>query len=81
MGDGLAFFFQKDLQRELHSELSGKFRQAVLWSFGNQPQVNANALFKAIDRPGTDEEMLVDVLCTATNKEIIEIKMAYQGGE
>ncbi|VDD81476.1 unnamed protein product [Mesocestoides corti] len=70
--------FGKDLKRELHSELSGNFRQAVLWSFGDRAHVNAQALFKAIDRPGTDERMLVDVLCTATNEEIQEIKEAYQ---
>lgn len=38
------------------------------------------ALFKAIDRIGTDELMLVDVLCTATNEEIEEIKAAYLDG-
>lgn len=66
------------MKKELHGELSGHFRQAVLWSFYDQAHVNASALFKAIDRPGTDERILVDVLCTATNSEIIAIKAAYQ---
>uniref|UniRef100_A0A0R3X1P8 Annexin n=1 Tax=Hydatigena taeniaeformis TaxID=6205 RepID=A0A0R3X1P8_HYDTA len=69
--------FGKDLRSELGHELSGKFKQAVLWSFGDKAHVNATALFKAIDRTGTDELMLIDVLCTATNKEIEEIKDAY----
>ncbi|KAL5108820.1 Annexin A7 [Taenia crassiceps] len=69
--------FGKDLQSELSHELSGRFKQAVLWSFGDRAHVNAMALFKAIDRAGTDELMLIDVLCTATNEEIEEIKEAY----
>ncbi|VUZ52612.1 unnamed protein product [Hymenolepis diminuta] len=69
--------FGKDLLKELKSELSGKFEQAILWSFNDKPHVNATALFKAIDRPGTDESMLIDVLCTATPAEIEEIKVAY----
>ncbi|KAM3176047.1 hypothetical protein ACTXT7_007277 [Hymenolepis weldensis] len=69
--------FGKDLLKELKSELSGKFEQAILWSFNDKPHVNATALFKAIDRPGTDESMLIDVLCTATPAEIEEIKAAY----
>ncbi len=43
--------------------------------------MNATALFKAIDRPGTDELMLIDVLCTATNEEILAIKAAYDDGK
>ncbi|KAH9284091.1 Annexin A7 [Echinococcus granulosus] len=70
--------FGKDLQDELGHELSGKFKQAALWSFGDKAHVNAMALFKAIDRAGTDELMLIDVLCTATNEEIEEIKEAYE---
>uniref|UniRef100_A0A0R3WA18 Annexin n=1 Tax=Taenia asiatica TaxID=60517 RepID=A0A0R3WA18_TAEAS len=69
--------FGKDLQNELSHELSGRFKQAVLWSFGDKAHVNAMALFKAIDRAGTDELMLIDVLCTATKEEIEEIKAAY----
>nr|CDS27550.1 annexin [Hymenolepis microstoma] len=69
--------FGKDLLKELKSELSGRFEQAVLWSFNDRAHVNATALFKAIDRAGTDELMLIDVLCTATPAEIEEIKAAY----
>lgn len=69
--------FGKDLLKELKSELSGRFEQAILWSFNDKAHVNATALFKAIDRMGTDELMLIDVLCTATPTEIEEIKAAY----
>ena len=73
------FHFQ-DLKNELGRELSGKLKQAVLWSFGDSAHVNANALYKAIVRPGTDESMLIDVLCTATNEEILRIEDAYLNG-
>lgn len=65
----------------MKGELSGNFEQAVLWSFNDKAHVNATALFKAIDGAGTDESMLIDVLCTSTPAEIEEIKDAYLDGE
>ncbi len=73
-------FFQ-NLQSAIRSDTTGKFRQSLLWSFLDRPHLNATALFKAIDRPGTDELMLIDVLCTATNEEIVAIKAAYDDGK
>ncbi len=71
----------KDLIERLRKELSGDFRQAVEWSFYDRAHVNAAALKKAIEGAGTDEDMLVDVLCTASNHEVMQIKEAYQERE
>lgn len=69
--------YGEDLLERLHKELSGKFRQAVEWSFYDRAHVNAAALKEAMKGAGTNEGMLIDVLCTATNDEVEEIKEAY----
>lgn len=47
--------------------------------FANSPaQLEAHDLKKAIDGAGTDEEALIDVMCTKTNTEMMELKQAYQ---
>nr|UZN72719.1 annexin B3 [Taenia multiceps] len=70
--------YGKDLKERLHKALSGTFRQAVEWSFYDRAHVNAVALQKAMKGAGTNEGMLIDVLCTATNNEVEKIKEAYQ---
>ncbi|VDL94924.1 unnamed protein product [Schistocephalus solidus] len=73
--------YGKDLKGRLHSELSGHFRQAVLYSFYDMAHVNAKACYKAIKGAGTDEQVLIDVICTATNDEIHALKKAYTESE
>ncbi|KAL5960689.1 Annexin A13 [Taenia solium] len=70
--------YGKDLKERLHKELSGNFRQAVEWSLYDRAHVNAAALQKAMKGAGTNEGMLIDVLCTATNNEVKKIKEAYE---
>ncbi|VDN19390.1 unnamed protein product [Dibothriocephalus latus] len=69
--------YGKDLKDRLRSELSGHFRQAVLYSFYDMAHVNARACYKAIKGAGTDEQVLIDVICTSTNEEIHALKEAY----
>ncbi|VDN11458.1 unnamed protein product [Dibothriocephalus latus] len=69
--------YGKNLKDRLHSELSGHFRQAVLYSFYDMAHVNAKALYKAMKGAGTDEQVLVDIICTSTNEEIEALKKAY----
>lgn len=70
--------FGQNLIEKLHKELSGDFRQAVEWSFYSRAEVNAAALKKAMKGAGTNESMLIDVICTANNQEIEKIKTAYE---
>ncbi|VUZ52611.1 unnamed protein product [Hymenolepis diminuta] len=70
--------YGRDLKEQLKKELRGDFEHVVLWSFLSPPQVNAAALKKAMKGAGTNEDMLIDVICTADNREIDEIKTAFQ---
>nr|VZI51207.1 unnamed protein product [Spirometra erinaceieuropaei] len=69
--------YGKDLKDRLYSELSGNFRRAVLYSFYDMAHVNAKACYKAMKGAGTDEQVLIDVICTSTNAEIRALKDAY----
>lgn len=67
----------KDLKETLHKELSGYFRLAVRYSFYDKAHVNAMALYRAMKGLGTDETVLIDVICSCTNQEIHELREAY----
>ncbi|XP_036293102.1 annexin A13 isoform X2 [Pipistrellus kuhlii] len=70
--------YGKDLQEVLESELSGHFKKTALALLDRPSEYDARQLQKAMKGLGTDEAMLIEVLCTRTNKEIIAIKEAYQ---
>ncbi|XP_072165112.1 annexin A5-like isoform X2 [Diadema setosum] len=70
--------YGKDLIHDLKSELSGKLEDLILALFVPGPQYDAYAINKAIKGLGTDEEILIEILCTRTNKEIREINEEYK---
>ncbi|XP_004431145.1 PREDICTED: annexin A13 [Ceratotherium simum simum] len=70
--------YGKDLEEVLKSELSGNFEKTTLALLDRPSEYDARQLQKAVKGLGTNEEVLIEVLCTRTNKEIIAIKEAYQ---
>lgn len=68
----------RDLLKDLKSELGGKLETAVLGRFYLPREFDAWCLRKAMKGAGTDEDVLADVICTKTNKEIKEIKAAFK---
>jgi len=66
---------------DLKSELSGCFEDAVCALLVPTKKYDAIHLRKALKGTGTDEQMLIEILCPRTNAEINSIKEVYKTGE
>jgi len=69
--------YKKDLLKELESELSGNFLTTVQHLMWKKSVLDAQAIRKAIKGFGTDESVLIEILCTQSSREINEIKKDY----
>lgn len=70
--------FDRDLIDDLKSELGGELEDVVVALM--TPSVNylCNQLHHAMAGMGTDEETLVEILCTKSNEEMSEIVTVYE---
>jgi hypothetical protein len=69
--------YGKDLMRELKSELSGHFEDCILALCLSPSDYDATELRNAMKGAGTDEDTLIEILCSRTNAQIRKIKEAY----
>ncbi|KAL5015732.1 hypothetical protein ScPMuIL_005321 [Solemya velum] len=70
--------YGKDLKAELKSEISGRFEDVCLALLEPARKYDAKECHAAIKGAGTDEGALIEILCSRTNKEILEIKEQYK---
>jgi hypothetical protein len=69
--------FNRDLVFDLKSDLSGKFKDAVVGLFDDPYIYDAKALHQAMKGLGTDEDTCIEILCTRPNWYIKNIIQAY----
>jgi annexin A7/11 len=69
--------FTDDLLEQLKKHLSGDFRNLIEALLTPLPQFYAQELNRAIKGLGTDEKVLIEILCTLSNSEIRAAKHAY----
>ena len=70
--------FNRDLLKDLKSELSGKFEDATLALFKDPIDYDCYSLNKAMKGAGTNEDTLIEILATRPNYYINQIKERYK---
>ncbi|XP_018428930.1 PREDICTED: annexin A11-like, partial [Nanorana parkeri] len=67
-----------DMIKDLKSELSGNFEKAILAMIKAPALYDAYELRESMKGAGTDEECLIEILASRSNKEIHEINSVYK---
>ena len=70
--------FGKDLRDELAGETSGNFKRALKALCLGAAEYDASEVKRAIKGLGTDEDALIEILCTRTNAQIKVINETYE---
>ncbi|XP_038220664.1 annexin B10 isoform X2 [Zerene cesonia] len=70
--------YGRDLIEDLKSELGGHFEDVIIALMSPPAEYLCRELHHCMDGMGTDEKVLVEILCTRTKKEIAEIVETYE---
>ncbi|XP_065123855.1 annexin A2b isoform X2 [Paramisgurnus dabryanus] len=78
----IAFVYEKrakkDLLSALKGALSGPLENLILGMMKSTPQFDASELKVSVKGLGTDEESLIEILCSRNSEELAEIKKVYK---
>ncbi|KAE8617325.1 hypothetical protein XENTR_v10009035 [Xenopus tropicalis] len=69
---------KKDLPSALKGALSGNLETFMLGLIKTPPQYDASELKASMKGLGTDEDSLIEIICSRTNKELLNIQNAYR---
>lgn len=70
--------YGRDLIEDLKSELSGDFESVIVGLITPPALYDAKQLRKAISGLGTDEDVLLEIMCARTNLQMENIRIAYR---
>ncbi|XP_013118539.1 annexin B10 isoform X1 [Stomoxys calcitrans] len=70
--------YGRDLIDDLKSELGGKFEDAIIALMMPPVKYLCTQLHRAMAGMGTNESTLVEILCTKSNEEMVEIVKCYE---
>lgn len=69
---------KKDMISALKGALSGSLESVILGLMKSTTQYDASEIRGSIKGLGTDEETLIEILCSRSNNELLEIKKVYR---
>lgn len=69
--------FGKDLIQDLKSELGGHFEDVIIALMMKPDEYDAYELKRAISGIGTDEDAMIEILCSRNNRQIQQINQTY----
>jgi annexin A7/11 len=76
--DFLSVWFIKDLIDDLKSELGGKCEDVIVGLMDPPEDYMCKQLHKAMEGMGTDEQSIVEIICSRNNREIHDLVKAYE---
>ena len=71
-------YYGKELIEDVNSALSGNFRRVIVDLFRTPEERDAIYLYKAMKGAGTDEETLIEIICSRSNVELQKIIQEYK---
>ena len=66
-----------DLLTDIDKHLSGNFKNLVIALFQRPAEFDAECLYKAMKGMGTDEDTLIEIICTRSNENLKRIKEEF----
>lgn len=70
--------YGKDLIENIKKETSGNFEKVCVGLLSSLPQYYAESLYNAMAGIGTEEDVLIEVLCGLTNREVQAVTLAFK---